>query len=140
MLSESIHLPKSIKDAENRFIIVLKEQLLKLVKAINGLEKLVNSEYIDKINSSGDNYIRYENGLQICWGNHVTSNPPTARQFPKQFNASPCVTLTHLSTVSTGGYYTKIADVSKSQFTPILTNGSSYIATSYRYIAIGMWK
>lgn len=36
MLSESIHLPKSIKDAENRFIVVLKEQLLKIVKELNG--------------------------------------------------------------------------------------------------------
>lgn len=36
MLSESIHLPKSIKDAENRFLVVLKEQLLKIIKEVNG--------------------------------------------------------------------------------------------------------
>lgn len=53
MLSESIHLPKSIKDAENRFIVVLKEQLLKIVKAINELERFVNSSKIEKIDSSG---------------------------------------------------------------------------------------
>ena len=41
MLSETIQLPKSIKDAENRFIIQLKVQLLKQIKQINELEKRI---------------------------------------------------------------------------------------------------
>lgn len=55
MLSESIHLPKSIKDAENRFIVVLKEQLLKLVKAINELDKKIKEIIEDKSITSQSN-------------------------------------------------------------------------------------
>lgn len=43
MLSETILLPKSIKDAEERFVIKLKEQLLSMIKEINRLEKRIAS-------------------------------------------------------------------------------------------------
>jgi len=39
MLSETIGLPKNIKDGENRFVIALKNQLLSHVKEINKLIK-----------------------------------------------------------------------------------------------------
>jgi len=41
MLSETIILPKDIKDQENRFIIQLKAQLLRQIKKINELEKRI---------------------------------------------------------------------------------------------------
>lgn len=28
---------------------------------------------LDRINSQGSNYIRYENGIQICWGIYISS-------------------------------------------------------------------
>ena len=41
MLSETIIIPKDIAKQENRFIIKLKEQLLKQIKQINELEKRI---------------------------------------------------------------------------------------------------
>ncbi len=43
MISENISLPKSIKEAEDRFIIKLKENLLRMIKEINRLEKKIMS-------------------------------------------------------------------------------------------------
>lgn len=41
MISESIILPKEISKQENRFVIALKEQLLKQIKQINQLEQRI---------------------------------------------------------------------------------------------------
>ena len=50
MLSETITLPKSITEAENRFIIELKRQLLRQIKQINELELRIK-----KLEESDDN-------------------------------------------------------------------------------------
>lgn len=96
MLSESIHLPKSIKDAENRFIVVLKEQLLKIVKAINGLEKTANSIVNDNsmavdrntkritpnitnnVSSVGSYHYCYRCGVVVMLGINLQVNANTA--------------------------------------------------------------
>lgn len=99
-----------------------------------------NSKEVERVQASGTNYIRFVSGLQICWGSGATENPPASVNFPVPFNANPGITMTHISTVSTGGNYTKLANISSTAFTPILTSGSSYVATSYRYVAVGTWK
>lgn len=97
---------------------------------------------VERIQASGTNYIRFVSGLQICWGSGTTANPPASVNFPVSFSAQPGIAFVHISTVSTGISYQKMANVTTTAFTPILLNAShsDYVATSYRYIAIGKWK
>ena len=74
MLSESIHLPKSIKDAENRFLVVLKEQLLKIIKEINKIEKI--TKITPKVNTTnvtqlGNYYYCYRCGIVVTLGLNI---------------------------------------------------------------------
>lgn len=81
MLSESIHLPKSIKDAENRFIVVLKEQLLKIIKEINNIERII--KITPKVNTTnvtqlGNYYYCYRCGIVVTLGLNIYVKGNTA--------------------------------------------------------------
>ena len=45
----------------------------------------------EKLNSQGDNWIRYESGLQLCW--NLWIEPKTWWSFPVAFSGDPVVTL-----------------------------------------------
>jgi len=107
---------------------------------------------IDTIEEQGDGYIRYSNGLQICWGNlSFTSSSQgwgnlyeginTAYQnYPKSFKSTPSVTAG-----SSGETYCMIESAYGNNVrTPILCAVRPMAFTNMNftisYIAIGLWK
>lgn len=46
----------------------------------------------EKVNSQGDNWIRYESGLQLCWNSWI--DPNNWWNFPQPFATNPSVTFT----------------------------------------------
>lgn len=103
------------------------------------------------INAMGSNYIRYENGLQICWGTATATgtsvefqtnwqrinlaNPAT---FPVSFSAKPYCSA-HTCDGDPVVVGRTIADTSK------ITNlycwyPQSFSSITFNYVAIGKWK
>lgn len=94
MLSETITIPKTVSEGEDRFVLKLKENLLRMIKAINKNEKSINSingedlpDYTDdfkkKVNVTADN-IGYGESFEetedysiednlIDWGSALTN-------------------------------------------------------------------
>lgn len=90
-----------------------------------------DNKQIERVNSSGTNYIRYENGLQICFG-LVTAG---ARTFPVAFkdtNYSIVISDTGSSLVSWAA-----GTKTTTGFTAYASNSTN---TNAQYIAIGKWK
>lgn len=99
-----------------------------------------------EIVASGNDYIRWVNGLQICWGSLSSeSGKISTANFPQAFIDMPIITLTsynggtsattsdsRVATLRTGTNNTTVA-----WHVTSFTNNSS---TSARYIAIGRWK
>lgn len=90
-----------------------------------------NNKDVERVNAKGTNYIRYESGLQICWGILGAGTSLTAT-YPVAFSAEPSIATSSSSNV------TIAANVSGRQNTGFVATLS---ASSYmRYIAIGKWK
>lgn len=80
----------------------------------------------EKVDSRGDNWIRYKSGLQLCWVNSVGGN--SWWSFPVAFSSTPIVQFT----CTTGDW---------SWCTDISTTGCSYrSAGNGNGFAIGWWK
>lgn len=80
----------------------------------------------EKVNSQGNNWIRYESGLQLCWSIWVASNAWWS--FPVAFSGTPAVTLTARS-----GDWQWVGDLSN---TGCSNKGSGGACA----IAVGRWK
>lgn len=80
----------------------------------------------EKVNSQGNNWIRYESGLQLCWSILVDSNAWWS--FPVAFSGTPAVTLTARS-----GDWQWVGDLSN---TGCSNKGSGGACA----IAVGRWK
>ena len=99
---------------------------------------------IERIESSGTNYIRYVSGLQICWG---TMNVPGAAvndetiTFPMPFKdgSSYNITVGRFWAYSKDENY-HIKSTSGTGFTWSTIGTVSTNSHGYRYIAIGFWK
>lgn len=90
-----------------------------------------NNKDVERVNASGSNYIRYESGLQLCWG-IVGGGTSFTVTYPVAFNAEPSIATSSDSNVTIG------VNVSGRQNTGFVATLS---ASSYmRYIAIGKWK
>ena len=112
-----------------------------------------DSHIIDTIEEQGDGYIRYSNGLQICWGkisrttsssapwnNFYESSENFSENYPKSFISLPAVTAG-----SNGDEYCFIeAAKGTTTQTPIMlaTRPSEFTNLKFTisYIAIGRWK
>lgn len=60
----------------------------------------VGGNEVDTIEEQGINYIRYSNGIQICWGSQSWSSRNNGTfnvTFPKSFSSSPSITATATS-------------------------------------------
>lgn len=90
---------------------------------------------IDRINSSGDNYIRYENGIQICWNNQVKHE--TWWTFPMPFKVTPGAVTSH-GMGSTGGAPQSAALLTEP--TRCYYKDAGGRANAGHAIAIGWWK
>lgn len=99
-----------------------------------------NNNEVERVNSIGSNYIRYESGVQIEWGSYVTSSKKETVNFPMPFKAPPIMSVTldgnvdNDSAVNFIGY----AHPTTTNFISF-TNWGSGMA-SCMYIAIGKWK
>ena len=112
------------------------------------ISTLENKE-IERVNSSGSNYIRYESGLQICWGyvsvnaNTATNTTPFAYRgtvtitFPVAFNSTPF----GVSNVDDGSpWWTTTARSITSTTMQVEASGNALSTKGVFWLAIGKWK
>lgn len=93
---------------------------------------LLNGKTPDTIEEQGDDYIRYSNGLQICWG-LVSEGMTVTTNFPKSFSQTPSISITS-NTQNTDS--TPTANCTKQ----VLTVYNKFGYYSSFYTAIGRWK
>lgn len=94
---------------------------------------------VERVNSIGFNYIRYESGLQIEWGNHATSSKKDTVNFLMPFKYPPtmAVTLDGSTSDDSAVNFIGYAHPSSANFILFSNWGSGMICM---YIAIGKWK
>ena len=91
-----------------------------------------NSKEIERVNATSTNYIRYESGLQLCWGTVTSVNSSgVSVTFPVSFNATPAIMLS--TTASSHCYY---SGGSSTGFTAKSAASSATVI----YAAVGWWK
>lgn len=97
---------------------------------------------VERVNSIGSNYIRYENGLQICWGgtSTITTATTVTVNLPVAFvNDGYSIAIGRWWVASAGEeYYVHDSITTSFKLTTIGSVGGG--AHSYKYIAIGKWK
>lgn len=89
---------------------------------------------IDVIEEQGDGYIRYSNGLQICWGSGYAENsgPGATNVFPKPF-----IDNSYTLSIAPGQFaYFSLGTKTASSFVVY----ASADTPALDYIAIGRWK
>lgn len=96
----------------------------------------------EKAIDSGTNYIRYESGLQICWGYHDGTKDTSVQSYTITFPVSFVDTNTALSLVRRSGKATTTATGEPWVRALTTTNFNLYYstATGCNWIAIGKWK
>lgn len=98
---------------------------------------------VDLIVEQGNNYIRYNNGVQICWDRYSQSAVDVLTHtfvFSKPFVDIPSVQLTNESSQANGMAGT-ITNLSRTGFLGAYYGIiASDVATGMSYIAIGKWK
>jgi hypothetical protein len=114
-----------------------------------------DSHIVDTIEEQGDGYIRYSNGLQICWGTVIWQSAcsrawgslyetsPMNESYAKSFVNTPSVSV--LGTIETNsglvecsslGNQTRLPTIYLCRATPL-----NDVATCvFNYVAIGHWK
>ena len=96
----------------------------------------------ESVVAKGTNYIRYESGLQICWGFGSTSGANgLSVTFPVPFSSTPSIQVTLGNPASnTSAYGIRTSGVSNTGFTVTVANGSAYTSTTIRWFAVHTWK
>jgi hypothetical protein len=131
---------KDTKDFPAEFNLCANDGIsdVQLIGKANGKLYWNNNE-IERVNSVGSNYIRYESGLQIEWGKYVTSSKKETVNFPMPFKDPPIMSVTldgnvdNDSAVNFIGY----AHPTVANFISFTNWGSGMVCM---YIAIGKWK
>ena len=128
------------------FRLVAQEEQTKTLEGKPDGTLLWDGKEIERVNASGTNYIRYENGLQICWGNNQAFDADaTPIALPVAFkDATYAVMLGGRGvTDSTNFAISKITAKTTTNFTirAVATNNlTTFIASTIDYVAIGWWK
>ena len=113
-----------------------------------------DSRIVDTIEDQGEGYIRYSNGLQICWGSISIQSPCSSPwgslfesnamtgSYAKSFVENPAVSIS-----GNVGNYSAIIEsgIGSNTSTPLIylcraSAIAEVIACTARYIAIGRWK
>ena len=99
-----------------------------------------NGHQVERVNSSGDNWIRYENGIQIVWGSDTANSDKTNKTvtLPVAFaNIDYAIEMTRISGIDNGTDYAIWL-----RGNPTTTSFRFYgtASTSMRWLAIGKWK
>ena len=102
------------------------------------------------VDSQGDGWIRYSNGLQICYGtvsnNNNVATGVTRHSFPVAFSGSPSIALTPIVKAESNIYTVTIDPGNETTF--IINSWANYIIPpsltnlplETHYVAIGKWK
>lgn len=99
-----------------------------------------DSKEVERVTASGSNYIRYENGLQICFGNiSISGNGDKTITYGASFatNNPPCILVS--LRYAAQNEQASIFDNNSTGFKATLTNAGTNNHTLY-YCAIGKWK
>lgn len=128
-----------------RFELVAKNDTadVRLVGSTNGTLTW-NGKNVERVNASGTNYIRYESGLQICWGEMSVPGTAVADDtitFPQAFKSSSSYQIgisRSWAYNSSENYYIK--SYTATGFTWSSAGTVSSNSHAYRYVAIGYWK
>ena len=119
-----------------------------LLGKTNGSLTWDNKE-VERVNASGSKYIRFESGLQLCWGwvgdrvsGVATTTLPAAY---KEANYAIFVTSIPADTGTSTGRFVSVSCKSGNTTTTsfkstILTTASTASATAMMYFTIGWWK
>ena len=93
-----------------------------------------NGKQVERVIASGTDYIRYESGLQICWGLNNVSSSGTVINFPVPFVSIPRF---GAGTSAQTNFGILQSDVTTTSF-----KGSANVGnvTALWWIAIGFWK
>ena len=86
------------------------------------------------VKAVGTNYIRYGNGLQMCWGNISTTTSGTTVTFGAAFKD------TNYILVNQGTGYSINAGHRSKTTTSVIIESSSTTSAGVNWIAIGKWK
>ena len=98
----------------------------------------IQTKDISVIEASGTNYIRYTNGIQICWNSVEVTNSDPTHTFPMAFNAVPSLTLT-LNESITRATSVQAKTLTATNFSASIYS-NSHSSGTVKYIAIGTWK
>lgn len=110
-----------------------------VVRSVNG----VNADEAGNVSDVAANggfadksvvYLRFTNGLQICWAPYVHVASGQRITFPAAFNGNPAITATHR-----GSGDVRVTCVSESG-TSMLIHHTNSNAVQVSFIAIGTWK
>lgn len=95
-----------------------------------------NGVAASSVDSSGyPGYIRFNNGIQICWGVGSSGSANGSFFFPQSFLKAPCIMIS-----GTGAYrYAFYVTNNTTRYFSYLRDGSGETAKP-QYIAIGLWK
>lgn len=98
---------------------------------------------IESVNSSGENYIRYENGLQIVFVAIHFDSSQNVTSFPVPFDVSKTYPRVSMISLNTNGYPI-VQSATGTSLTFIVrragTDSSNIASGDVQYIAIGFWK
>ena len=99
---------------------------------------------VEQLNSNTNNYIRYESGLQICWGNTYGSGTSSYKTvtFPVPFKDDNIgVSVVSGSVTSTTNQISFQVSVSSgTSFSFVMSIGSAWSDGLARWVAVGFWK
>lgn len=101
-----------------------------------------NGKHIEQINASGSNYIRFESGLQVCWGRTVnfTAAGTYTVTLPVAFaNADYKVVMGRYWIINQENYYFN-NDRTTTTFQFVVNGNVGTNGRAYDYIAVGLWK
>lgn len=120
------------------------------VPVFNG-NKIQHRVEQDWVVEKGNNYIRYNSGIQICWGDFNEDVSVTqvgtyymgitpSISFPKSFNAHPVINV-NIGSFGTGYFWGSPRTRDNSSFTANAIKTQAGNASCFgTYIAIGKWK
>ena len=99
-------------------------------------------EKFELVNASGTYYIRYESGLQICWGGASHTSGTHTFVFPLAFaNNNIAVMLTPVTSDNFNSYSVKAVSVTSTGFKSNVSNtNNTAIQITVNYVAVGYWK
>lgn len=108
----------------------------------NAMKTYVDGKF-DFVVDKGAGYIRYDSGLQMCWGSITTKTDGTYANvnFPVPFDSVPTATASasNVTSVATNSVNVQIS-VSATAIGTRMSIGNSWNSAPTYYIAIGYWK